>query len=64
MENKNVYVNKTMYEDILNKLNYIPDNLIASHYIPDNKALVINEDELKYKPKIIDFDKTSLLWRD
>lgn len=54
MENKNVYVNKSTYENIVSKLNYIPDNLIASHYIPENKVLVINEDELKYKPKIID----------
>lgn len=51
MENKNVYVNKSMYENIVNKLNYTPDNLIASHYIPENTALVINEDELQYKRK-------------
>ena len=31
MENKNIYVNKSTYETIVNKLNYIPDNLITSH---------------------------------
>jgi len=61
VEGKNVYVNNSTYETIVTKLKFKPDNLISSHYIPENTALIINEDELKYKPKLIDFNKTSLL---
>jgi hypothetical protein len=40
-EDKTVYVNKKTYEEVVEKLDYVPSNLKINDCISDNRAVVI-----------------------
>lgn len=44
---KTVHVNKQTYDEIINQLNFKPKFLIINDFIPNNQAIIIDE-EMKY----------------
>lgn len=52
---KNVYVNRKTYDLVVKKLGLIPSNLFINPYLPDNQALLMGAEELKYSFKHMEY---------
>ena len=43
---KVIFVAKSEYDEIVNKLGYVPSNLKVNNFLPDNKAYVVDLNQM------------------
>lgn len=61
-ENHTGYVNKETFDNLIQTLGYVPENLKIQIYIPDNQVYIVDNEKIKemMKPKMISFSMEAI----
>lgn len=51
LEHKIIYMNKKTYEEVLLQLDFKPTNVEVNNFLPDNHAIILNENQLNNMKK-------------